>query len=160
MTKINSLWYCVFDFFLNIPNVDISLQLHLILFLYINPLKKLETNKPNLRQFLYDYVSFAIDIPVQPRFTNWSWKIHVSNAGVTSFSLNFHDLMTLLNLHPVFMVRSVSPLPYNLGPMISIDCNREEIKADLNHYNTCMTIQICWNLGPMVWCRKTVWSKI
>ena len=58
---------------------------------------------------------------------------------------------------------SVSPLPYNLGPSTEVqrlaDCNREEVKTELNHCDTGMKIQIGRNLVRMVWFQR-VWSKI
>jgi hypothetical protein len=47
--------------------------------------------------------------------THWSWCVHVRRLCVTWPWPHFHSLLLLLNLHKVFMIRSVSPLPYNRG---------------------------------------------
>ena len=47
--------------------------------------------------------------------THWWWCVHVRRLCVTWPWPHFHSLLLLLNLHKVFMIRSVSPLPYNRG---------------------------------------------
>ena len=47
--------------------------------------------------------------------TRTSWCVHVSQACVTWLWSHIDGILTLLNLSQVFVIRSVSPLPYNLG---------------------------------------------
>ena len=48
-------------------------------------------------------------------FSHWSWRVLVCQACVTWLWTYVHGLLSLLNLCQVFVIRSVSPLPYNLG---------------------------------------------
>jgi hypothetical protein len=50
-----------------------------------------------------------------PCLVHTSWCVHVSQAFVTWPWPHFHGLLTLLNLHQVYMIRPFSPLPYKLG---------------------------------------------
>jgi len=64
-------------------------------------------------QFLHFHTTFSHYI----WSTHWTWRVHVSQACLTWPWPHFHGLQTLLILCQVFVIRSVSPLPYNLGSL-------------------------------------------